>query len=180
MQSNQMIRESLISLAKHRASLSQTEMVNRPYQISRERGQALVFIIIVIAVIGGGLYFLYSMRRNSLVEGERFARQVIERCAFQHDVKFLRSSVAADRRLAVPPAMDDQFIYYLTKLGVPDRNYSLNGELAFESYFFSPHGTYKTILTYPDQHATVSVSIARPSGIWLVTDFGVTWERPPG
>jgi hypothetical protein len=146
---------------------------------SAERGQALVFLIIVVAVIAGGLFFLNSMRNDAKVEGERFARQVIDRCAFQHDVKFLHASVASDRRLAVPPAMDDQFIFYLTKLGVPDRNYNLTGQLNFDHYFGSPHGTYQTILTYPDQHATVSLTVARPSGIWLVTDFGVTYERPP-
>jgi hypothetical protein len=81
--------------------------------------------------------------------------------------------------VAVPPAMDDQFIYYLNKLGVPDRNYKLEGQLEFDGYFVSPHGSYKTILTYPTQHATVSFAIARPSGIWLITDFGVTYERPP-
>jgi hypothetical protein len=147
---------------------------------SGQRGQVLVFLIIVIAVIAGGLFFLISMRKDAKAEGERFVRQVIERCAFQHDVKFLHASVASDRRLAVPPAMDDQFIYFLTKLGVPDRNYNLTGQLDFDHYFGSPHGTYQAILTYPDQHATVSLTIARPSGIWLVTDFGVTYERPPG
>jgi hypothetical protein len=144
-----------------------------------ERGQGLVFIIILIAVIGGGLAFLYSMRKDAKAEGERFVRQVIDRCAFQHDAKFLHGIVASDRRLAVPPAMDDQFIYYLTQLGVPDRNYTLTGQLEFEHYFGSPHGSYQAILTYPNQHATVSVTIGRPSGIWLVTDFGVTYERPP-
>lgn len=154
--------------------------INRPSKRAGERGQALVFVIIVIAVIGGGLYFLYSMRNSAIVEGQQYARQVIERCAFQHDLKFLNASVAAARRLAVPPSMDAQFIDYLTKLGVPERNYTFTGKLEFESYFVSPHGNYTTILTYPDRHATVSISIARTSGLWLVTDFGVTWERPPG
>jgi hypothetical protein len=150
----------------------------RPRQAT-EAGQGLVFIIIVIAVIAGGLLFLNSMRKDAKVEGDRFAHEMIDKCAFEHDVKWLHSKVASDRRVAVPPAMDDQFIYYLTKLGTPDRNYVLDGKLEFESYFVSPHGTYKTILTYPTQHATVNFTIARPSGIWLVTDFGVTYERPP-
>jgi len=152
------------------SSLKHTKSTNRPPR-SGQGGQALVFLIIVIAVIAGGLFFLSSMRKDAKAEGERFA--------FQHDVKFLHASVASDRRLAVPPAMDDQFIFFLTKLGVPDRNYNLTGQLNFEHYFGSPHGTYQAILTYPDQHATVSLTIARPSGIWLVTDFGVTYERPP-
>src|SRR5438270_11260845 len=160
------------------SSLKHNKSTHRPPR-SGQRVQALVFLIIVISVIAGGLFLLSSMRKDAKAEGERFARQVIERCAFQHDVKFLHASVATDRRLAVPPAVDDQFIYFLTKLGVPDRNYNLTGQLDFDHYFWTPHDTYQSILTYPDQHATVSLTVARPSGIWLVTDFGVTYERPP-
>lgn len=144
-----------------------------------ESGSAIFFIIILLAVIGGGLYFLESMRKSAIAEGEQFARQVIDRCAFQHDAKFLSSVVAAERRLQVPPAMDAQFVDMLAKLGSPNRNYQLTGSLQFESYFFSPHGSYQTVLTYPDRHATMYMTIARPSGIWLVTDYGITWERPP-
>jgi hypothetical protein len=165
---------SKYSLATKRSD----DLLKRPRQAS-ESGQTLVFIIIVIAVIAAGLFFLNSMRKDAKVEGESFARELIEKCAFQHDVKWLHTKVASDRRAAIPPAMDDQFIYYLTKLGVPDRNYVLDGKLEFDSYFVSPHGSYKTILTYPTQHATVNFTIARPSGIWLITDFGVNYERPP-
>ena len=154
------------------------ELPNRPRQAS-ESGSVLVFIIIVIAVIAAGLFFLNSMRNDAKVEGERFAHEIIEKCAFQHDVRWLHGKVASDRRVAVPPAMDDQFIFYLTKLGVPDRNFNLTGQLQFDNYFVSPHGSYQAILTYPAQHATVNFTIARPSGIWLITDFGVTYERPP-
>src|SRR5438309_11391427 len=120
------------------SSLKHTKSTNRPPR-SGQRGQALVFLIIVIAVIAGGLFFLSSMRKDAKAEGERFARQVIERCAFQHDLQFLHASVASDRRLAVPPGMDDQLIYYLTKLGVPDRNYNLTAQLGVDHYCGSPH-----------------------------------------
>jgi hypothetical protein len=151
---------------------------NRPRRAA-QGGSVVVFIIIVIAVIAAGLFFLNSMRKDAKIEGESFAREIIEKCAFQHDVKWLHGKVASDRRVAVPPAMDDQFIDYLTKMGIPDRNYVLDGKLEFDSYFASPHGSYKAILTYPAQHATMYFTIARPSVIWLITDFGVTYERPP-
>ncbi len=143
----------------------------------RDEGSVLL-VIIVLLVIGGMFYFLYHMRRSSENEGRQFAREVIERCAFQHDVNFLHSVVAADRRLAVPPGMDQQFIDTLAKLGTPNRNYSVTGDLQFDSYFFAPTGTFKSILTFPDRHGTFYVAVARPSGIWLVTDYGITWERP--
>ena len=145
----------------------------------RSDGSAILFVIIVLAVIGGGWFFLNKLRQDSEVEGEQFASEVINRCAFQHDLKFLQSSVAAERRLAVPPAMDQQLIEMLSKLGVPDRNYKLTGNLQFDNYFFSPHGSYTAVLTYPDRHGTISITVSRPSGIWLVTDYGITWERPP-
>ena len=145
----------------------------------RQHGSALLLLVIVLAVIGGGWFFLNKVRHDSEAEGQRFAREVIDRCAVQHDVKFLQSAVAADRRLAIPPGMDQQFVDTLAKLGVPDRNYQLTGTLQFENYFLSPHGTYNAVLTYPDRRGTLFVAVARPSGIWLVTDYGITWERPP-
>src|SRR5205085_9797904 len=95
------------------SSLKQNRSTSRLPQ-SGQRGHALVFIIIVIAVIGGGLFFLISMGKDAKAEGERFVRQVIEGCAFLHDVKLLHSNVARARRLAAPLAMDLQVIYYLT------------------------------------------------------------------
>jgi hypothetical protein len=146
--------------------------------IDRSTGSVLLAIVVVL-VIGGMLFFLYNMRRTSESEGKQFARDVIQHCAFQHDVNFLHSVVAADRRLAVPPAMDQQFIDTLAKLGTPDRNYNVTGDLQFDNYFFSPRGTYKSILTFPDRHGTFFVNVVRPSGIWLVEDYGILWERPP-
>jgi hypothetical protein len=140
---------------------------------------SVLLAIIVLLVLGGMFYFLYHLRRMSESEGRQFASQVIQRCAFQHDVKFLHSVVAADRRLAVSPGMDQQFIDTLAKLGAPSSNYTVTGELEFDNYFFSPHGTFKSILTFADRHGTFYVSVARPSGIWLVTDYGVSWEKPP-
>jgi hypothetical protein len=140
---------------------------------------SFAFAIIVVLLIAGMLFFLYGKRRTSESEGREFADNVIRRCVFEHDVKFLHSVVAADRRLTVPPGKDDEFIDILSKLGTPDRNYTLAGNLQFDNYFLSPHGVYKTILTFPDRHGTFFVSVARPGGVWLVEDYGITWERPP-
>jgi hypothetical protein len=144
-----------------------------------EKGSAVVFVIILIAVVAGGWYALSTMRRNSEVEGRQFAREVMERVAIQHDGRYLHSIVAADRRIAFPPATEQGFIDQFSKLGAPDRNFKVDGNLVFESYFFSPQGTFQSILTYPDRHATMYVSIAKSSGYWVLRDLGVTWERPP-
>src|SRR6267143_44611 len=121
---------------------------------SRESGSALLFVIILVVVIAGGWYGLSNLRRNSEIEGKQFAQEVIERVAVQHDGKYLHSIVAADRRIAFPPATEQGFIDGFIKLGAPDRNYSVDGSRTFESYVFSPHVTFRSILTYADRHAT--------------------------
>jgi hypothetical protein len=146
---------------------------------SGESGSALLFVIILIIVIAGGWYGLSTLRRNSEIEGQQFAREIIERVAVQHDGKYLHSIVAADRRIAFPPATELGFIDGFTKLGAPDRNFSVDGNLTFESYFFSPHGTFKSLLSYPDRHATILVTVGKPRGYWVLTDLAITWERPP-
>ncbi|MEY2493467.1 MAG: hypothetical protein QOH24_2418 [Verrucomicrobiota bacterium] len=154
-------------------------MKHRSMPQRSQGGSVVLFVIILLAVIGGGWYALSNLRRNSEVEGQQFAREVIERVAVQHDGRYLHSIVPADRRIAFPPATEQGFIDGFTKLGAPDRNFALEGNFTFESYFFSPQGTFKAILTYPDRHATIFVSIAKPSGYWVLRDLAVTWERPP-
>jgi hypothetical protein len=151
-----------------------------PPQKERYKADGSVsLIIIVLLLLGGGLFFLYQMRRSSEAEGRQFAREVIEHCAFQHDLNFLHSAVAPNRRPAIPPGKDQDFIETLAKLGLPDRNYTVTGGVTFVNYFFSPRGRFESILTFLDRHGTFFVNIERPSGIWLVEDYGVLWERPP-
>jgi hypothetical protein len=142
-------------------------------------GGSVLFAIIVVLVIGGMFFFLYHRRNTIQRKGREFARQVIDRCAFQHDVKYLHSVVAADRRLAIPPGKDDEFIDTLARLGMPNADYSITGELQFEDQFFSPHGTYKSVLRFPDRAGTVYVNVALPGAMWVVTDYGIIWEKPP-
>jgi hypothetical protein len=142
-------------------------------------GGSVLFVVILVLVIGGIFLFLFHRRHTVEAEGREFARQVIEHCVFQHDVKYLHSVVASDRRLAIPPGKDDEFIETLARLGVPNRDYSITGKLQFEDYFFSPHGTYNSILRFPDRAGTFYVNVALPSGIWVVKDYGIIWEKPP-
>jgi hypothetical protein len=145
---------------------------------TRSAGSVLL-VIIVVLVIGSVFLLLYNRRHTAQSEGREFAREVIQRCAFQHDVRFLHSVVAPHRRLAIPPGKDDDFIDTLAKLGVPAADYSITGELQFDDHFFSPHGTYKSVLRFPDRAGTFYVSVALPGATWAVEDYGIIWERPP-
>ena len=147
----------------------------------REKGRDgfVSFAVIIVLIIGGIFFFLFHRRHTAQQEGREFAHQVIEHCVFQHDVKYLHSVVAADRRLAIPPGKDDDFIETLAQLGLPNRDYTITGELQFENQFFSPQGIYKSILRFPDRAGTFYVNVAMTSGMWVVKDYGVIWEKPP-
>jgi hypothetical protein len=151
----------------------------QPRQRQRATAGSVLLAIIVVLVIGGMFFFLLNRRHTAQQEGREFARQVIERCVFQHDVKYLHSVVAPDRRLAIPPGKDDEFIETLARLGMPNRDSSITGELQFEDHFFSPHGTYNSILRFPDRAGTFYVSVALPGAMWVVKDYGIIWEKPP-
>ena len=153
-------------------------MIGRKKQ-ERAREGYVSLAIIVVLIIGAIIFFLFHRRQTAQQEGREFARQIIEHCVFQHDVKYLHSVVAADRRLAIPPGKDDDFIETLARLGVPNRDYAVTGELQFENRFFSPQGTYKSILRFPDRAGTFYVNVAMTSGIWVVKDYGIIWEKPP-
>ncbi len=143
-----------------------------------ERGSAIFFIIILLAVVGGGYYYLTRLKQQSDAEGQTFARTFVERVVMNYDLPYLRSVIASDRSIVITPAKAAEFVETCRKLGKPEPNYRLEGKLVYQNYFFSPDGSYTTTLTYPDRHATLTVVVTRPNGIWLLRDYSLTWERP--
>ena len=51
-----------------------------------ESGQILVVLIILVGLIGGGVWWLYSSRDAMAKEGREFGREAIQRIVVQRDV----------------------------------------------------------------------------------------------
>lgn len=141
-------------------------------------GSIAFFLVIVLAIVGAGVYFLVDSRRTREAEARDFARELIERLAVQHDLKYLHSVVAAEH-YEFNPGRQEGFIESFKWLGVPEPGWQITGDVAFENYFFSPVGHFKSILTYPQRHATVEMKVSCPHGPWRLDTLGVTWERTP-
>jgi len=53
-----------------------------------ESGQIIVVLIILLGLIGGGVWWLYSSRDAMAKEGREFGREAIQRIVVQRDVNF--------------------------------------------------------------------------------------------
>lgn len=142
-------------------------------------GSSVVFVLIVLAVIGGGIYMLFDYRKSRAAEIRAFGNEIVQRLAVEHDLKYLHSIVPIEHRAEFTPGREESFIETFKSLGVPQPGWSLEGDVSFENYFFAPKAIFKAVLTYPTRHATISLNVSCPRGPWQLNALGITWERTP-
>lgn len=142
-------------------------------------GSIILFLLIVIAVIAGGVWFLNNLRVSREAEARAFGREIVERLAVQHDLKFLHSIIPIERRAEFTPGREEGFINSFTTLGTPEPGWQLTGDVVFENQFFAPVGNFKAVLRYPSRFATVSLRVSAPRGPSQLDYLAVTWERTP-
>ena len=56
---------------------------------SKTSGQGTVIVIILLAVVGGGLWYLYSLKATTDHDARVFGHEVIKRLAVDHDLAYL-------------------------------------------------------------------------------------------
>jgi hypothetical protein len=141
---------------------------------NREAGQAIGVVIVLLGVIGVGLWLLYSYRNGMRDEGRAFGRQVIERVAVQHDANFLATSLGPQARLNLPSPMQQEFMDRLRQLGTPVGPPNVQGDITFQSQFFEPRGTFYAQLNYPAGSMRLDVFISHPVGRWQVDNISLS------
>ena len=144
----------------------------------RERGQVLVLVIIVLALIGGGYWYLISSRRDAEKQAWTFAREVAERIALQQDARFINLNLSPKAQVAMPPSARDLLIVNLRNLGTPDRNIGLTGKVEFASYFFDPKGAFRAQLNYPSAPAYLDIAISASNGPWCIDSLNLVSSPP--
>jgi hypothetical protein len=135
---------------------------------AREAGQAIGVVVVLVAIIGIGVWLLYSYRNGMRDEGRAFGRQVIERVTIQHDGNFLAGSLGPQARLNLPAPMQQELMDRLRQLGTPVGTPNVQGDVAFESQFFEPHGAFNAQLNYPAGSMRLDVAVSHPVGRWQV------------
>jgi hypothetical protein len=141
------------------------------------RGEGLVVVIILVAILGAGVWWLFSTKKQSDKEARAFGREMIERLAIRHDGAFFGNNLGPQAKVDYPKPQQDYLISKLTELGVPAQPIQIDANITFESQFFSPKGYFTAHLNYPSQPATMELAISHPVGKWQVDNLTMTWSR---
>jgi hypothetical protein len=151
--------------------------LNQRYR-SDVSGQGLVVVIIFLALIGGGAWWLYSHKRAMDLEGRAFGKEMIQKLAVQHDVAFLTNNLGPQARLDYPPSQQQYIVSKFNEMGVPAQPISIEENMTWESHFFEPRGFFTAHLNYPGQAATLQIAISHPVSKWQLDNLTMTWDRP--
>ena len=148
-------------------------------QNSSNKGEAsgLIVLIILVCVVGAGLGYLYSHKKQAQNEGRAFARQVVERLALQHDVGFFAANLSGQARAEYPQSQQLLIITNLTQLGAPAQPIKIDGDIQFESGFFEPRGIFRATLNCPGRQGFIDLAISRTTGQWEIDNVTVSGGR---
>lgn len=137
-------------------------------------GQGLVIVIIVLALIGGGVWWLFSQKNTMDKEARAFGKEAIERLTVQHDLDFFSGHLSPQARLENPPSQQQYIISKFQQLGVPAQPIQIEENVVWESHFFEPKGYFTAHLNYPGGPATVQIATSHPVGKWQLDNFTFT------
>jgi hypothetical protein len=134
-------------------------------------GQGLVIAIIVLALIGGGVWWLFSNKQRMDREARAFGKEAVERLAVHHDQAFLGNNLSPQARLENPPSQQQYIISKFQQLGVPAQPIAIDEVVTFESHFFEPKGYFTAHLNYPAGPATLQIAVSHPVGKWQLDNI---------
>ena len=151
--------------------------LSRTARIKGEGGIAL--LVIVLLLLAGIVWWLYSSRQDAEKNARVFANEVVTRVAINYDEKYLHVKLSPEAQVQYLKSWRDRLIDRLREFGVPAKPIDLQGDVAFTSYFFDPHGTFRATLKYPTTSAQLEVGVSRGMTVWQVDTLNLTWDPPP-
>ena len=142
-------------------------------------GQGLVVVFILLAVIGAGLWYLYSNKATTDREARAFAREAIKRITVDHDLKYFSDHLGPQAKLDNPPSQQQFLIQRFTQMGVPAQPIQIEENVTWESYFFEPRGYFTAHLNYPAQPVMLQMATSHPVSRWQIDNvsFGAQPAR---
>ena len=145
---------------------------------TKTQGEGLVVIIILVAIIGAGMWWLFSIKKQSDKDARAFGRELIEKLAVNHDQAFFADRLGPQAKMDYPPSQQQYLMNKLKELGTPAQPIQIDEKVTFESQFFAPKGYFTGHLNYPGQPATMELAISHPVGKWQIDNLTMTWARP--
>jgi hypothetical protein len=138
---------------------------------SKLSAQGMVIVIILLAVIGAGLWYLYSNKAATDREARAFARDAIKRITVDHDLKYFSDHLGPQAKLDNPPSQQQFLIQRFTQLGVPAQPIQIEENITWESVFFEPKGYFTAHLNYPAQPVMLQLATSHPVSRWQIDNL---------
>ena len=146
---------------------------------SRIRGEgALPIVIILLALLGGILWFVYSSRKDADRDARKFANELVHKVAVDFDDKYLHVHLSPDGQRTYLPSVRERMFARLREFGPLAKPPEVKGDVLFSSGFYDPHGTFKADLPYSNFTAHLEVMISR-GAMWQVEEINLTGSPPP-
>jgi hypothetical protein len=148
-------------------------------QHSRIKAEGLGILLIVLAILGGGVWFLYSSRADSEKDARAFATEVTRKVVMDYDDKFLEHRFSPHARSMYSLMWRNRMFQYLREFGPLAKPLETKGDVLFTSQFFDPRGTFRTELIYPTLTASLDVTVSKGMTSWQVEEINLVWNPPP-
>jgi hypothetical protein len=139
----------------------------------------LAIWIILLALLLGVLWFLYSSRAEAERKMREFAGQVVQTMAVNYDLRFLNNHMTTQAQANYIPSFRDRMVGFLKGFGPMSKPIETKGAVQFNNLFFDPTGTFKSTLTYPTMTATMNLTVIRAMNDWQVDQLELVWTPPP-
>jgi hypothetical protein len=142
------------------------------------KAEGLGIWIIVLAILGGAIWFVFSSRTEGQKNGRAFADEVIHKIVVDYDEQYLdqRMSLAARAQFSV--MWRTRMMQYLKGFGPLTKPPETKGDVYFTSHFYDPRGVFRSDLTYANSTAYLELTVSK-STRWQVDELNLVWNPPP-
>ena len=155
-------------------------MARRASSSRGEVAQVVLLLVIVLAVIAGGLWFLKRNRDMREREAQAFANEIASKLVYQNDVRFLDRNLTQKAQLMYPPSWRLRIMDYIKTQGPPPPQFKwTKSEVLFNNYFFDPAGSFIAQFDYPPGPAYLEMQISHPGALWVIDAINWTWTPAP-
>ena len=140
-----------------------------------------VLIFIILAILGGMLWYLHSTKVSTEREAIQYGHEVIDRLAVKHDGSVLETDLAPQAKMEMPPSQRAYVIQRFTQFGVPSQPIQIEDSVSFDTSFFglisaNPHGIFTAHLNYPAQPVTLQLATSQGATKWLIENVTISMQ----
>lgn len=136
---------------------------------------AIALWVIVAALVGGILWFLYSSRQDGEKNARAFAVEAVNRVAVHYDEKYLHVHLSPPAQVKYLQSWRDRLMQNLKSLGPVKQPIEVKGDVHFTSGFFEPVGNFRAELTYPSTTGAIELAVTRGMTVWQIEDINLVW-----